>query len=192
MFFAYNKIEYTDNKINPAKWPSISKGISETGQLPVLEIDDLKLVGYWSILRYLAQSKGVMYPKDPYQVYLVESLHGFIADIQNQIMKNISAGDLEAATNWISQNMVPMFVLIERRLEQNNSGEGWFVGNEPTIVDIDVFSLIYDKFLRPAKREHGKEYFVLTPKLLAWAERFENSLPEFKEYIENRDDSKRF
>ena len=88
--------------------------------------------------------------------------------------------------------MVPMFVLIERRLEQNNSGEGWFVGNEPTIVDIDVFSLIYDKFLRPAKREHGKEYFVLTPKLLAWAERFENSLPEFKEYIENRDDSKRF
>ena len=192
MFFAYNKIEYTDNKINPAKWPSISKGISETGQLPVLEIDDMKLVGYWSILRYLAQSKGVMYPKDPYQVYLVESLHGFIADIQNQIMKNISAGDLEAATNWISQNMVPMFVLIERRLEQNNSGEGWFVGNEPTIVDIDVFSLIYDKFLRPAKREHGKEYFVLTPKLLAWAERFENSLPEFKEYIENRDDSKRF
>ena len=102
MFFAYNKLEYTDIKVNPAKWPSMSKSMSETGQLPVLEIDDMNLVGYWSILRYLAQSKGVMYPKDPYQVYLVESLHGFIEDIQREIMKNIAAGDLEGATNWIS------------------------------------------------------------------------------------------
>ena len=172
MFFAYNKMEYTDNKINPAKWPSISKDISETGQLPVVEIDDMKLVGYWSILRYLAQSKGVMYPKDPYQIYLVESLHEYVAEVQNEIMKNIAAGDLEGATNWIAANMIHVFQLIERRLEQNHSGKGWFVGDEPTIVDIDVFALLYDKFLRPSKAHVGKDYFALTPKLLAWAERF--------------------
>lgn len=31
MFFAYNKLEYTDKKITPGEWPKMSKELSVTG-----------------------------------------------------------------------------------------------------------------------------------------------------------------
>jgi hypothetical protein len=49
----------------------------------------MKLVGTWSTLRYLAQKYEVMYPKDPYDVYLVESLHGLVQDTFNAIFNFI-------------------------------------------------------------------------------------------------------
>lgn len=53
MFFAYTKQSLTNKIVTPEDWPDLKQSdFSETGYLPVLEIDDMRLVGYWSILRY--------------------------------------------------------------------------------------------------------------------------------------------
>jgi glutathione S-transferase len=77
-------------------------------------------------------------------------------------------------------------------LKANGDGEGWFVGGTPTLADLSVFSFCYDIFLRPSKFEVGAHYFDGVPKLKAFIERFLNSVPEFKTYLESRDDDIKF
>ncbi len=74
----------------------------------------------------------------------------------------------------------------------NEGGDGWLVGKTPTLADLSVFSFCYDMFLRPSKNELGSVFFEDTPKLRAFITRFLEFVPEFKAYIESRDDTIKF
>lgn len=178
---------YTDNRVSFEEWPLMKAGgFSEFSQLPMLEIDGLKLVQSRCISRYLAQKYGA-YPTDPLEVYLVESLCDFKHDIA------VICGKFMAESNWtglrktLEDNKEMWLKTLEQRLERNG-GDGWFVGNSVSLADFEVFQLIYDY---PTIDEEQKKTFddsldAFAPKLKEFIQRMKASSGTFREYLDGR------
>ncbi|XP_066304197.1 hematopoietic prostaglandin D synthase-like [Branchiostoma lanceolatum] len=58
MLFAAAGIEFEDDRISFDKWPSV-KGTTPMGQLPVLEVDGVKLCQSMPIARFVAKETGM-------------------------------------------------------------------------------------------------------------------------------------
>ncbi|CAG9321589.1 unnamed protein product [Blepharisma stoltei] len=161
-------------------------GLFEFEQLPMLEIDGLRLVQSLSIERYLCQKFGY-YPSDPYEIHLTESLQNIWQDfIQHKVEWTWIKKDLEGWDNWCDNELPRIIQSIEARYI-NNGCNGHFVGNSTTLGDFCTFRSLYDHFMispwsekmMPFLRNHA-------PKLLEFAENFLNSSLSLKNYLANR------
>lgn len=187
MMFYYHGTHFTDRRVEFHEWPSVqASGLCEFAELPVLEIDGLRLVQSRSISRYVAQKLGYG-TSNHYDEYLVESICDLRSDIVQYFLKMLFQKDLETYDREMSTSMVEWLKLIEARLVKNNGGNGWFVGNKVTRADFEIFETIYDFML---KDDFGNKYSHLVathaPKLNSFMTRFRESSHGLKNYLNSR------
>lgn len=186
MIFTYHGVEFTDHRVAFAEWPELSaSGLAEFGNLPVLEIDGLKLVESRSIARYLCQKFGY-YPSDFTDIYWVESVCDLKEDIFTAVAKAIWTKDPETIAKVYSEDIPWWLQKIEARLIRNNGGDGWFVGNSITRADFEIFELLWDGLLRPGLNEKFGGLLMATPKLDAFVKRFLETSQRLRDYLESR------
>jgi glutathione S-transferase len=180
-------VDFTDNVVTFEQWPAEkASGRFEFGQMPLLEIDGHSLVTSQAIERYLARKYG-LYPADPYQVYLVESVIDLKNDQVNKFVQfKFVLKDEEALTKWASTTFLENLKLVEARLVANGGGDGFFVGDSATWADYSLFQFLHDSFYL-ASNEQYKQYFeAATPKLKAFVDRFLANDANLQAYIASR------
>ena len=187
MILHYNGTAFEDNRLQFEEWPALkASGIAEFGQLPVLEIDGHKLVQSHSINRYLCQKFGY-YPSDPFQIYLVESICDLKEDIFISYVRASTNKDIEGMQKLNKEKLPGWLKMIESRLVSNNGGNSYFVGETPTLADFEIFQLIWDFSLRDERKaNHELTVIENAPKLKEFCERFLESSPNLKRYLETR------
>lgn len=76
---------------------------------------------------------------------------------------------------------------IESRLVMNQGGDVWFVGNNPTRADFEIFQLIYDYLICNGKEaKYGHLLDTNAPKLKAFINRLIQSSPRLANYLSSR------
>ena len=187
MMLNHSGTAFTDHRIKGHEWPALqASGLGEFMEIPVLEIDGLKLAQSRSINRYLTQKLGYN-TTNHYDEYLVES----ICDLRNDFIvffeKFLVSQDLEGFDKEIKTSGVEWIKLFEARLAQNKNGAGWFVGNKITRADFEIFQCVHDLMIRD---DFGSKYAGLVathaPKLKAFIERFKESSSGMRAYMQNR------
>lgn len=184
----YNGTEFTDNRVSFEQWPDLrDSGFSEFSELPLMEIDNLKLVQSHCISRYLCQKFGYV-PKTYIEEYYVESICDLKEDIYRHFANLTFSGNLEQLEEDMQEIAMPWWLRkIEARLVRNQNGDGWFVGSNPTRADFEIFQLIYDYLICNGKESTYKVLLETNaPKVKAFVQRFLDSSPRVAEYLSTR------
>ncbi|XP_077863523.1 glutathione S-transferase A4-like isoform X2 [Saccoglossus kowalevskii] len=143
-------------------------------QVPMLEIDGMKLVQTNAIIRYIAR-KYAMYGKTLEQKTRIDVLYDGARDF---IMKFVYIGwnkGKEDDSKSVKENAVPRYLpVFEKELSKTSSG--YFVGDDLSMADLAVLeSLLYCDDYFPAVLE---DY----PKLKEFKDRL-SSLPRIKAFL---------
>jgi glutathione S-transferase len=182
-------VDFEGKYYNFSTWPEgKASGAYEFATLPVLEIDGHKLSTSIAIERYLAKKFG-LYPADPYQAYLVDSIIDYRYDTFTKYAQLFWSKDEEALLNYITNDIKPRLAVIEARLVSNNGGDGFFVGEHKTWADYSIFQLIYDLFFLAGQEARKAVLAEVAPKVLAFTERFLASDAALQQHIATRSEA---
>ena len=112
-------------------------------QLPVLEIEGQSIAQTGAIARICGKISG-MYPTDIIEAGKVDQVIDTVTDINvliNPSMRERDPSIKKQMRNDLSSDALPKyFGYLENILEANDSG--WFVGDEMTVADIAVWSML--------------------------------------------------
>jgi glutathione S-transferase len=184
----YNGAEFTDHRISFEEWPKIrDSGFCEFYELPTMEIDDLKLVQSHCLSRYLCQKFGYV-PSNHTDEYYSESICDLKEDIYRHFANLTFSKNFEQLEKDMQESAMPWWLQkIEARLVMNQGGDGWFVGNNPTRADFEIFQLIYDYLICNGKEaKYGHLLDTNSPKLKAFINRLIQSSPRLANYLSSR------
>lgn len=185
VLFIHHKVDFENHLISSEEWPALkASGFAEFGQLPMVEIDGLKLVQTKAILHYLGDKYGY-FPGDPALRYKMESTLYLLDDFINGMIHLFSGKDMEALDKYYADNANRFLGFFNARLSQNHNGDGWFVGDSLTLTDLVVFEWFWDFFLR-AGREQYAHYLEAFPKLKAHFDRVLAASPELTAHYASR------
>ena len=187
IILTYAGVEFTDHRIPFEEWGALkTSNFAEFGQLPALDIDGERLVQSQSMVRYVSQKYG-FYPSDIKEIYQVESICDLKEDIYNALVTNLYKNNVEALEKFATETAPQVLGYLNKRLEKNHDGEGFFVGDRITIADFQVFQIVHDYFLAPNHKEkHEHLVDTYAPKVKALVHRIIESSPTLKTYLENR------
>ena len=187
MILHHHWTPFTDHRLQRSDWINFqASGVCEFDSLPMLEIDGLKLVESKSINRYLSQKFGYGHTSH-LDEYFIESLCDLKSDITALFFPLMFSGNTQEYEREMEESMPTWLQFIEKRLVRNNNGAGWFVGVKITRADFEIFQVIHDLMLTPGNKEKFESILVKNaPKLREFIERFKNSSPTFKSYLETR------
>ena len=186
MLLAHLSIQYTDDRINPPDWPRLKmSGKYEFQQMPMLEYEGKCMAQKASILRYVCQRNN-MYPQrsNLKDIYLVESVCDLIGDLTNPLYSLFFLKDMQGVENFFRDKVPGFLQMTEKRLQKNQGGRGFFVGNSCTMADIVVFNAIWDLFLRPEVRARNES--KVPPTLKAFSDRMLAGSQGLKNYVNTR------
>jgi len=182
LLFAYQGVEYTDERIPRDKWPSF-KASMPFGQLPVLEIDGAKFCQSNSCARYLAR-KFNLAGKNELDVLKAEMLVDCFDDATKPIltffMEKDEAKKNEAKKKFCEEQLPASLALLEAFLIANHGGDKFFVGTELTWTDIAFVNFVEWTAMGGATNPLAK-----FPKLAALNERIRQLKP-IAAWIEKR------
>jgi len=138
--FAYGGTDYEDVRINKPDWPAM-KASTPFGQLPYLEVDGKPLAQSLTICRFVARKNGLV-GKDDFEAAQADALVDYVADAAKGLAALHSESDEKKKSAikeaFIKEGVQPFLKGLERHLQSNNNGEGYFVGTKPTWADIVV------------------------------------------------------
>ena len=148
-------VKYEDKRVDQEEWAKLKPTIP-TGQLPVLEVDGKQLTGSGPIVRFLAKRHGLAGSND-LETAELDGIYDVLIDFMVCFGKAYQEKD-EAKkaeiVKEVGQNDIPKYWgIIQKRLQANNSPQGWIYGNEPTYVDFiiycfcDYLAAMYPDFL---------------------------------------------
>jgi glutathione S-transferase len=180
-------VDFTDHVVTFVHWPAEKvSGRFEFRQMPMLEIDGHRLVTSQAIERYVAR-KYNLYPTDPHQAYLVESIIDLKNDQVNKFhLFKFVLKDEEAMRQWVSIEFLENLKLIEARLVANGGGHGFFVGHSATWADFSIFQFLHDGFYLPSNVQCRPDFEAATPKLKAFVDRFLANDARLAGWVERR------
>ena len=185
VLFIHHKVDFENHLISFEEWPALkASGFAEFGQLPMVEIDGLKLVQTKAILHYLGDKYGY-FPRDPALRYKMESTLYLLEDFINGMVHLFSGKDMEALNKYYADNASRFLGFFNARLTENQNGDGWFVGEALTLTDLVMFEWFWDFFLR-AGREQYAHYLEAFPKLKAHFNRVLAASPELTAHYASR------
>ncbi|CAG9333758.1 unnamed protein product [Blepharisma stoltei] len=186
MMFKYHNTNFNDHRINEQEWTHLkTSGFSEFDTLPVMEIDGCRLVEPFAVSKYIAHKFGYL-PNTPMEMYMMDSICEFCCNINKMFMKMHEDRDIEGMRRCCTEKMPTFLRKIETRLERNNNGNGFFVGNSVTMADFYVFQMLWEYCTKPGKIEQcGTMCTTNAPKLMQWHQRMMNC-QTFKNYLETR------
>jgi len=121
------------------------------GQLPLLEIDGLKLVQSNAVTRYVA-SRSNMYSTDPKDQVRIDSLYDGTRDFMTVFMAPIFRMSEEEMKKQAEEAFPKYLPVFEKVLKEN--GTGYLVGKSVTLADaglLEVLLAMEDYFDAPLK-----------------------------------------
>jgi glutathione S-transferase len=183
MIFKMAGVDFEDFRIERDQFTPEMKADTPFGQLPVLEVDGVKLCQSNACARYLARKYNLAGKTD-----LEQAQVDMVADCFEDTIKPMIACFTETdetrkaeAKKKYAEEQLPAFLkLLERLLTANHDGDKFFVGEEVTWVDLQFLSFII--WLKHTDVENPLADF---PKLTALKARVE-SIPQIAEWIEQR------
>ncbi|CAG9334110.1 unnamed protein product [Blepharisma stoltei] len=182
MILHYAGAAFEDHKIQFQEWPQLKgSGFAEFSQLPIVDVDGHRLAQTQSISRYLCNKFGYGAAEGE-ETYWTESLCDLCEDIGSTITPLAFNKDFEGLSKVFTEKVPEWLRIIEARLDKNNGGSGYFVGNHPTRADFHVFAVLHniiEKFHPETLEGHNK--------LRQWKVRFLNSSRTLKTFLETRE-----
>lgn len=130
-------VDYEDIRIAKADWPA-KKESTPFGQLPYLEVDGQPIAESFAIARYVARKHGAA-GADDFEAAQADALADYVQDGAKLLSFMHTESDekkkSELKTEFINTGVQPYLKGFERHLLQNNNGEGYLVGKNPTWAD---------------------------------------------------------
>jgi len=181
LLFAYQGVDYVDERVARDKWPAL-KSSTPFGQMPVLEVDGVKLCQSNACGRYLAREFNLAGKTELDQAkadMLVDCFDDSCKPILAFFMEKDEAKKAEAKKKFVEEQLPASLTMLEALLVANNGGTGYFVGNELTWADIAFINFVQwtamggatnplEKF---AKLRALDEKVRKLPKIAAWIEK---------------------
>lgn len=187
LLLTHSRTQFTDHRLSFEEWGKLkAEHFAEFDQLPVIEVDGLKLAQSVAAFRYLGRKLGYL-PTDPLAEYKIDSLFGLREDFINGFVPVWRTKDQEALQKWFVDNSPKYLGYLEARLTANNDGAGWFVGDSVTLADIMVFEWIWDSFKRPTVAALTP-LLDSAPKVKAFFDRMLENSAELRAYYESREE----
>jgi glutathione S-transferase len=186
-------LDYEHEQVNPFAGPPGWRDISPLGKIPALKDGDRTLADSSVICAYLEKRfpTPALYPTDPYDyaraLWFEEFMDGGVVPVVGPkvffplVLQPIFSGgqapsaEAEAlAKKTFEEDAAPLFAYLEKELGDRD----YFVGNQLTIADIAVASIMVNPWLAGFAPERKR-----FPKLRAFLDRMW-SRPSFKKVIE--------
>jgi len=182
LLFAAAGVPYEDIRVERSRWPDL-KASTPFGQVPVLEVDGVRLCQSKAIARYLAGEFGFAGDSA-----LDRARADMIVDCGEDVMKHTiafffekdQAKQAELKEKFVKETLPVALQSFEKLLKENNGGDSYFVGDKMTWADIGFTDLC--SWFSSLQVEIP---FDDAPKLKALKERVESS-PKIAEWIKNR------
>jgi len=182
LLFAAAGVPYEDNRVERSRWPDL-KASTPFGQMPVLEVDGIKLCQSKAIARYLAGEFGFAG-----ETALDRARVDMIVDCGEDVMipsvtffhEKDETKQAELKAKFEKETLPAALQLFEKLLKGNNGGDSYFVGDKMTWADIGFADLC--TWFSSLQVQIP---FDDVPKLKALKERVE-STPKIAEWIKNR------
>ncbi len=186
-------LDYEHEQVNPFAGPPGWRDISPLGKIPAFKDGDRTLADSSVICAYLEKRfpTPALYPTDPYDyaraLWFEEFMDGGVVPVVGPkvffplVLQPIFSGgqapsaEVEAlAKKTFEEDAAPLFAYLEKELGDRD----YFVGNQLTIADIAVASIMVNPWLAGFAPERKR-----FPKLRAFLDRVW-SRPSFKKVIE--------
>eukprot|EP00743_Colponemidia_sp_Colp-15_P002739 GILK01002966.1.p1 GENE.GILK01002966.1~~GILK01002966.1.p1 ORF type:complete len:221 (+),score=26.27 GILK01002966.1:39-665(+) len=184
LIFAATGTAYEDNRIDRETWAQLkSTGIAWFGQMPILEVDGKVLTQSLAIARFLARRLG-LHPTDEFEAAMVDLVVDGLSDVYNAGVRFTFEKDPvrqeQDKAKFFEELMPRHFAGLEKILDHNNGGNGWFVGDKMTWADL-LFQVTIFAFSATGVSNLLDNY----PKLSALYQRI-IEVPAIKTWLETR------
>ncbi|XP_077992743.1 putative glutathione S-transferase 6 [Glandiceps talaboti] len=188
----YGGVPFEDKRITFEEWGEMTKNNAyrgPLGQLPYAELDGEVICQTAALVRLAARKVGICGEND-WETAKADSL---VDTEQEALLKVGSAylgpeGEREEKLKEIATNIIPGYLArMEKTLESNDGGNGFFVGKKITHADFMVYSKM-DTVINIAKM-HGKDSVLDSYPLLKAHYTKMSALPQLQEYLKNRPDA---
>ncbi|KAK2151389.1 hypothetical protein LSH36_365g05030 [Paralvinella palmiformis] len=144
LVFAAAGVAYDDNRIEMKDW-MVLKPTMPFGQLPVLEVDGMKLAQSDSICRFLADKFGLM-GRHPIEKAAIDACAETISEIRVIVMRVQTNMDIPQDVKdkemkvVLEEKVPPILEKLEVCLKKNKSGDKYFYGDTISLADIHFFA----------------------------------------------------
>jgi len=183
MIFKMAGVEFEDFRIERDQFTPEMKAETPFGQLPVLEVDGVKLCQSNACARYLARKFNLVGKTDLEQAQ-VDMIADCFEDSIRPVIACFQEKDetkrAEMKKKYAEEQLPAYLALLEKLLTANHGGDKFFVGDELTWVDLQFLS--FAVWITHSGVQNSIDSF---PKLSALKKRVE-SIPKIAEWIEKR------
>ncbi|XP_077999205.1 uncharacterized protein LOC144452069 [Glandiceps talaboti] len=188
LIFAAAGVEFEDVRVEFADWPPLkASGKFPFGSLPLLEVDGCCIAESYAIARFVANECGLAGKTnvDKARVDMIADAVKDLADSMYKLMfEKDEAKKKELTDTFLTKTVPTTLSALEKILEANNGGNGFFVGDKLTWADL-AFLAHTDFYCAQFKDAN-----LLAPhkKLTALRSRV-SELPNIKKWIATRPES---
>jgi len=180
LLFKLAGVEFEDFRIELNQFSPEIKAQTPFGQLPVLEVDGVKLCESNACARYLAR-KFNLAGKTELDQARADMIIDCFEDIIKPMVAFFHSTDEEIKAKgkkiYVEEQMPAFLTMLEALLKENHGGDKFFVGDELTWVDLQF--LAFNKWISHTGVENPLANF---PKLEALKTRVE-SIPKIAEWL---------
>jgi glutathione S-transferase len=182
MILAAAGVAFEDIRIEWSQWPAL-KSSTPFNQLPMLEVDGVKISQSKTIARYLAVKFGFAGKDDLERAQadmIVDAVDDICYDVGSAYFVPDAGSKAELMDKLTNEKIPYFFTRLEMLLKENQGGDCYFVGDSMTWADIVFADLCV--WLASLGFTIALEHF---PKLAALKTRVE-SVPGIAEWIKKR------
>nr|AEW43451.1 glutathione S-transferase sigma-class [Solen grandis] len=181
LLFKVAEVDFEDKRYSREEWPS-QKEAQPLKALPVLEVDGKKYCLSAAIARYLAEEFGLM-GSCPLDVLRINEIQEAVTEMFKDFFEIFYEKDKDKKVTMLqktNKETLPKFLdFYEKRLKENNKGEGWVVGDKLTLADLVLYNTFHTITLfmsmaglnalekRPLLQAHYARVEAL-PQIAAW------------------------
>jgi len=184
MMFKLAGVEFEDVRVIYGQLSPELKAELPFGQLPVLEVDGVKLGQSKACTRYLAR-KFNFAGKTEFEQAQVDMVVDCLEDIVFPLGAIFNEQDetkkAELKKKYVEEQLPAYLTFLEKLLTANHGGDKFFVGDEMTWADLQLFNLVKTvSFFAGAENPYAN-----FPKLAALKTRVEH-IPQIAKWLEER------
>lgn len=142
LLLAEGNIPYEDVRTEHKDWPAI-KDSMPFGQMPVLEVDGIRIAESAAIERYVARIAN-LYGSTPLEQARIDMIVEGLRDLSVEFIKAVyTKDDTEKKANMakLFKDEVPKWAQLLTKQLTNNKDNNYFVGKNATLADIAFYSL---------------------------------------------------
>jgi glutathione S-transferase len=163
-------IPFEDIRFAFSEFPEVRKS-TPLNQVPVLEVDGVKITQSDAITRYVGKLAG-LYPEDPMQALLCDEIMGALEDLTIKIAATFGLDEaaLKAAREALVADAIPRYLRwLQHQLDSH--GGQFLADHRLTIADLKAISVL--GWLASGKLDHIPATVVetLAPSLKTYADR---------------------